>query len=210
MLSSSTRWVKWRSDFAIAPPIIAGIGLALALVLLLQAVSVLHGWSTLYGPQGRFRVDQCLAYPGYISDRVECGGVFISSDGSERTSTMVGPLGSFGSKPPPAGATVAVYHRIGVTDQAFPSEGRMTELARLIIGTVPLLFIVGGAGGWLAGWFLTSHTRSDESGRDPFDYVFPQRFGLQRGGVFWLIVGFGWWLVDRLFVDQLLGTAGLG
>jgi hypothetical protein len=208
--SSPSGWARWRADLAIAPPILAGLALAIALVLLLQALWVFRSWSTVYGAQGQFVVEQCQVEPGYVSDRVECGGVLETADGFERSSIMSGSLASFGSMPPPAGATVVVYYRVGATGRAYPLEGRTTELARFIFGSVPLVFIVGGIGAWLAGWLLTNHIESDERAQSPVDYVFPQRFSLKRGGVTWLIVGLAWWLGDRLFVDRLLGTVGLG
>ncbi|MCP3988994.1 MAG: hypothetical protein GY724_07965 [Actinomycetia bacterium] len=210
MTPVTTKGPNWRSDLGIVLPVMAGLGLAIALVFLVQALSVLRGWSTLYGSEGSFTVKECAVYPGRFSDHVECSGTFTPTDGSARTSTMAGPLGAIGSVTPRAGATVAAYHRVGITSTVYPLEGRTTELARLILGVVPLVFVVGGMGTWLVGWLLTNHITSNEAAPDPFSFTFPQRFAMRRGGATWLGVGIIWLLLDLFFVDQLLGTAGLG
>ena len=190
-------------------PAVVGIVLVVALVLLLRGLGVLGSWSEIYGPSGRFVVEECAATPGRLSARAECDGTLLLGDVDPVPSTLVGPEASFGADLPQAGAEVEVYHRAGDVSRSFPVAGRPTELARVIVGLIPLFFVVGGLGCWLVGWMLTRGFDPDgtaRSRREPWS----ARFALRPRGITWATVGFAWLLVDRLVVGELLGTAGLG
>lgn len=186
------------------------MALAVAVLLLLRGVGVLGSWTEIYGPAGRFVVDECATASGRLATRAECSGALLIDDGDGVRSLMVGPKASFGSAMPQSGSEVDAYYRAGSPSRSFPLEARPTELARVIVGLVPLIFIVGGLGCWLIGWVLTRKISADEAQRNPFRFALPSRFALRPRGLRWAIVGLAWFAFDQFLVSDLLGTAGLG
>jgi hypothetical protein len=193
----------------VGPLLIAGIFIV-SIVLLLQRLSVLTAWPALYGERGAFTVEECTTSRPVVFTTIECPGQLVPEAATDgRSSTLRGPLAAIGSTVPGGGTVIEVYYRRGEPTVVYPVEGRPTELARLVIGVVPLVFLVGGAGAWLAGWLLTHSISRDDAERSPFRYRFPQRFSLRPAARVWILVGAGSWLLDRYLVDDLLGTVGV-
>ena len=65
-------------------PIVIGIAFVVAVVLLLQSVSLLTSWSTTFSGRGTFTVDSCSIERTRGSDRVLCDGR-LSPETSSRT-----------------------------------------------------------------------------------------------------------------------------
>jgi hypothetical protein len=142
---------------------------------------------------------------------LECSGVLVpESNPRPLSSTLTGAQAAFGSTAPGAGTVIETYYRVGDTTLAYPLEGRTMVLARIVVGVVPYVFLVGGTAAWLLGCLLTRHIAKEDAELSPFHYRFPQRFGLRPRGTTWALVGLAWLLFDRLAVDQLLGAAVLG
>ncbi len=191
-------------------PIAAGVVLVVAVVLLLRGVGVLGSWTEIYGTGGRFVVDECTTGDGRFGTRAECAGALFFEGGDGVSSILVGPKASFGSAMPQTGAEIAAYYRAGSPGRSFPLEARPTELARVIVGLVPLIFVAGGLGCWLVGWALTRRISVADADRNPFLFPVPSRFALRPRGVRWALVGLSWFTFDRFLVGDLLGTVGLG
>ncbi len=191
-------------------PVLAGVALLVFLAMLLQGFSLLGSWTETYEPTGRFTVNECSAPKGRIGTRVECTGDLVPSGGGSITSTLVGPRAAFGSETPRSGEIIDAYYRAGDTSRSFPSEGRSTELARVIAGLAPLVLLVGGLACWIAGWFLTRGHDAADPERRADHYAWPARFALRPRGAAWALLGLGWWVFDRLVVGDVLGAAGLG
>ena len=192
-------------------PILVGLGLAVSIIVFLQALSVLTTWSTEYGQQAVFTVERCETTKRLIFSSVECEGSLNPVDGGEpRPSTLRGAPSAFGSTIPSAGATVPAYHRLGEASASYPWDGRSTEFARAVMAVVPRLFLVVGTAAWLAGWLLTHAINAQEAERSPFRFRFPHRFLLKPSGVRWVVVGLIWLAIDLFVVDDLLGTVGVG
>lgn len=194
-----------------AAAVVVGVGFVVSLVLLLQGLTVLGNWSTGYGGRGDFTVGECQVDSGRLAKQVRCQGRLIPENNPRPlTSEMIGPRAAFGSSAPSPGDVVEVYFQPGDSTKSYPLEGRTTELIRAVVGVIPIVFLVVGTGAWLSGWLLTRHIPRDDAERSPHRYRFPQRFGLRPRGAAWAVVGALWWLADRWFVDELLGSAGLG
>jgi hypothetical protein len=184
--------------------------MTIAFLFLLQGVGLLGSWNEIYGPTGRFVVDGCESISGRIGARAQCRGALFLEDGDGLPSSLVGPRASFGSAIPESGAELSVYYRAGDPSVTYPSDARPTELARVIVGLVPLFFIATGLACWLLGWVLTRGVARGEGDRHPDDYSWPARFVLQPRGAMWAFVGFAWLLLDRFVIGDMLGSAGLG
>lgn len=190
---------------------IVGLLLIVSLVGVLAAVGSIGGWSSTYRPEGVFESDRCTTEPLPVTSRVTCTGLVTpEADPRALPASMVGPQAAFGSRPPVGGELITVYFREGDTSEVYPVEGRTTELIRMLLGRFDSLFILVGSVSWLFGWYLTRHIPRDVGEFRPYRYRFPQRFGLQTTAAKWMAVGIGWWLIDRLVLDDLLGTVGLG
>jgi len=201
----------WSALAAAVPPIAIGIGFMLALLDLLQGSGVLGGWSTLYNERAGFVVESCAGQTGIVLDSVHCEGELLPESAPAAVrSTMNGTAAAFGVDVPRRGQRIEVYYRADDTSVAYPLEGRATELARFIIGLIPLLFIAGGTAGWLLGWAMTRRVAPEEAEAAPWRFAFPQRFALQGATVKWILVGLTWLLIDRWFIDKILGTVGIG
>ena len=196
--------------FPIAGPILVGFGFGLSMVMLLQAITVLSGWSTVYDGRGQFTVESCSVEPGRMTGTLECSGLLVRQTNPEPvSSTLFGSQAAFGSTTPDSGTVVETYYRLGDTTRAYPVDGRTVMLARILIGLVPHLFLIGGSALWLLGCLLTGNVAKEDAELGPFGSRFPQQFGLRARGRMWIVVGLLWWLFDRMAVDQLLGTAPL-
>ena len=204
------RFAAVRRALAILAPVAVAVALVVAVVLLLRGVGVLGSWSEIYGPSGRFVVDECATGTERFAARAACSGELFIDEGSGVASLMIGPKASFGSAMPQSGAEVDAYYQAGSPGRSFPLEARPTELARVIVGLVPLVFVVGGLASWLVGWALTRRINIDEAQRNPFSFALPSRFALRPRGLRWASVGLAWFAFDQLLVGDLLGTAGLG
>ncbi|MGI9614767.1 MAG: hypothetical protein ACR2QO_17785 [Acidimicrobiales bacterium] len=191
-------------------PVAAGFLLLASVLLLLEGVGVLGSWTEIYGPSGQFVVEECAVSAGRLATRAECAGDLILDSGDGVASTMVGPKAAFGSSMPAAGTEVSAYYRAGDPSLSFPLEAQPTELARVIVGLVPVFFVACGITCWLVGWVLTRKATSEDLRLDPTGDLWPARFTLRSRGVAWALVGFAWLGFDRFLVGDLLGTAGLG
>ncbi len=199
------------TSIELVPPILVGLILLVSLIGVLSALSSITGWSTNYGETGVFENDRCESESLRITDRVTCSGLLTPSESTTTVpATMIGPQAAFGSNPPVGGEQVPVYFRSGVTSEVYPEEGRTTELIRLLLGHLDVLFLLVGSTSWLLGWYLTREISEEDAEYRQHRYRLPQRFGMKSIGVKWLLVGFGWWLIDRMVLDGLLGTVGLG
>lgn len=191
--------------------VVVAAGWLVSIFLLVDGLTVLSTWSTGYGGRGAFTVESCSRETGRFSQQIRCSGDIVP-EGNQRpiTSVLIGPRAAFGSEIPPSGDVIEAYHGAGDTSRAFPLEGRTTELIRAIVGIVPIVFLFGGTATWLLGWFMTRNIPREEGERMPDRHRFPQRFALRPNGATWALVGALWWMGDRWFIDDLLGTAGLG
>lgn len=193
------------------PPVLVGLILLVSLIGVLSALSSITGFPTNYGDTGTFENDRCETELLRVTERVTCTGLLTPSESATTVpATMVGPQAAFGSNPPVGGERVPVYYRSGVTSEVYPAEGRTTELIRMLVGHLDVLFLLVGSVMWLGGWYLTREISSDDAEFRQHRYRFPQRFGMRSAGSKWLLFGFGWWAIDRFFLDGLLGTVGLG
>lgn len=193
------------------PPVVIGLILLVSLIGVLSALSSITGFSTTYGDTGVFENDRCESEPLRVTERVTCTGLLTPSESTTTVpATMIGPQAAFGSNPPVGGERVPVYYRSGVTSEVYPEEGRTTELIRMLIGRLDVLFLFVGSITWLVGWYLTREISSEDAEFRQHHFRFPQRFGMRSAGTKWLLFGFGWWLIDRFVLDDLLGTVGLG
>ena len=191
---------------------VVGLVFLISLIGMLSWLTSLSGWSTNYGPTGTFvNDDNCRTIPLRVAARVECRGEFAPADGDGPVvTTLIGPEAAFGSSPPVPGERVEVYHRSADTTRVFPASGRTTEYVRFLVGGLATVFLTIAAGSWLLGWFLTRGVSDADAEWRRERYRFPQRFDLQSKALTWGAVGVGWWLVQRLLLDDLLGTVGLG
>lgn len=204
-------WGRVGSAVAVMAPVLAVAGLAVSVVLLVDGLGVLGNWTTILSDRGTFTVSGCVTSRELVFDSVECTGELVPDDGGPtRSVVLVGPLSAVGSSPPPAGTEIEVYANPGVRWRVYPIGGRSTELARVVIGMVPKVFLVGGFGAWLLGWLLTCRIDPAVARTMPDRVRFPQRFSLRSGGRAWILVGAVLSMGDRYFLDDLLGTAGLG
>ncbi|MDH3684306.1 MAG: hypothetical protein OEV40_30660, partial [Acidimicrobiia bacterium] len=191
-------------------PIGAAVLLTMVLLFILRAASSLATWTEVYGPTGGFTVEECSTEPNRLGARIECGGSLEPAANPQPTSSvLVGPKSAFGSILPSSGDVIEAYHRVGDTSRSFPVEGRSIELARAMIGVVPLVFIAGGLACWLLGWLLTHGASREDRERCPDHYRWPARFVLRPRGAMWAAVGLVWLVFDRYAVGDLLGSAGL-
>ncbi|MEL7157467.1 MAG: hypothetical protein AAFN30_12805 [Actinomycetota bacterium] len=197
----------------LVPPVVAGLLLFVSFIGLLQALGSIGGWTARYESQGVFDTDRCVSAPLLVTSRVTCEGevTAASADAPEPwPATMTGPQAAFGQNPPVGGELVPVYFHPSDAAAVYPLEGRTTELIRMLLGRFDALFVFVGAAAWLAGWYLTRQIPAADAEFRPYQFRFPQRFGLRSLGVKWMLVGIGWWLFDRLLLNDLLGTVGLG
>ncbi len=198
---------RQRSQVGLIKPALVSIAFLIFLLLLVKGVSAISSMDVTYGAEGRFVVESCSA----VERQIVCEGLLTPEGQLESVgSTMVGPRSTFGSETPRRGAEIEAYYRVVEPAQSFPERGRGAELARLFLGIIPLLFLVGGLASWLVGWLLTKGIPRAEAERTADHYRFPARFVLRPRGLLWACVGFVWYVADAKFVDQLLGSAGLG
>jgi hypothetical protein len=191
---------------------VAVVALVVSLLVLLRGVGLLGSWTQMYEPEGRFVVEACGESGGRVGARAVCSGKLVldRGRGADVVSTLVGPKSSFGTTMPDAGTEVDAYYRAGDTSRSFPEEARPRELARVLVGLIPFVFLVVGFSCWLLGWALTGGANAAERERNANRYPFPGRFALRGRGVAWAVVGLAWLAFDRFLVGDLLGTAGLG
>ncbi len=191
-------------------PVLIGLVLLAAGVGLARELTTATGWTTTFGERGRFVATACAEEPLRLASRVTCDGAFTGATATEGApAVLVGPGAAFGPDTPVGGARIEAYHRVGEPSVVYPEQGRSAELARLLLGTLDGLFLVGGAGTWLLGWALTRNIPAEEAERHPYRHRFPLRFGLRRRAARWLGMGALLWIGDRFLLDDLLGTVGL-
>jgi hypothetical protein len=182
--------------------------LLVALWLLLGVAVLLVSWTGGYNSQGELTIETCDTRQEGWFRQLRCDGELVAEPGAEPVpSIAVGSVTAFEEAEPKPGSVVEVFYQAGEPSLTYPQRGRSVELARAILGMMPVTILIVGLATWLLGWALT-RTLS------PFDAVLShdvaQRFLLRSYGLKWIVVGALWLAADRLLLTRLLGPVGLG
>jgi hypothetical protein len=194
--------------------VLGGLALLGALWLLLAAATMLWSWTGNYGARGELTVDRCETAERMLSQQLRCRGqLVVESDDPEAAATPATALGgtaAFGRSAPEPGTVIAVYYRAGDPSLVYPERGRSVELARVILGVMPLAILVAGLSAWLLGWWLTRRPSPAEAPGRPGRSPLSARVALRSHGLLWVVVGALWLAADQLLITGLLGPIELG
>lgn len=191
-------------------PLAVGVALVWLVIVLAARTAEVTSFAETYAPEGTFEVAQCVERSGRIGSTVVCEGRLVPAGNPQPVTTeLVGPVSAFGSETPRSGEAIAAYYRAGDTSRVYPVETRSIEHIRAIVALLPLVLLVVGLTMWMIGWILTRNTDPRAAERSPRRVWWPVRFDLRTRASRWILVGVVWFAVDRLLVDDLLGTAGL-
>lgn len=189
-------------------PVAMAVLCVIAMLMTASRIGLLLDWSDRYDGAGEHVVSACSADDVAGGDSWLCSGALVA-DGStiDVRSDLVTSRGASASSRPYVGQRIDVFYDSDNLGVVHPTAYRLNEMARLFVSLLPRLLLAGGTLIWLAGWALTRNLNTtDLLVRDAVRL--PGRFGWQRRGVTWLLVGAGVFIGVHLLTSRVIGSLG--